>query len=346
MIPFIFTARTQAKSSTIRVLILIGVMSGALGSVAVRSPGQTVSNDTPDTSTPIMIQPLRLGYLGVGLEVALPVAAFTELGAFLERDEAVRSAMSREGRRGVSAYPIDSFQEMLDRLNLREFDLAYCPAKILVEQTGGYVPILQLRPAAAIADTSMSRMTAWRGVIIGSRQADLFKGRKPPSSDALGDYLSTHRMAFPSAHSAVGYIYPLLTMQRRFNVSQPAGFIFLGTSQEVARAVINGLIPLGACEEGALHEVLQELPYGNRPPWKPEDVVQIIARTPPVPTDPIIVRGELAPERSALGQALRDALRRYHDRSADLPKVGESSPANFDQLREDLFLLRSRISLP
>lgn len=297
--------------------------------------------DSPTTTGLTVLTPIKAAYLRDGLEVPLPAVALDALPAYLQGDAALSQAMAQAGRSGILIYQIDTFQEMFDRLNHQEFDFAYCPARILVEQSAGYVPILQIRPANVIADSTHNRMIAWQGVIIGSRTAAPFKsGTTTPTDSELAAWFRENTMAFPSAYSAVGYIYPLLTLRRRFGVEQPGGFIFLNSSREVARAVVNGLIPAGACEEGALHEVIAEIPPVNGEPWKAKQVVRILAHTSPVPTDPIIARAELAPERSSLGLALRDALRRYHENTAGLPRVGESAAVHFGPLREDMQLFR------
>jgi ABC-type phosphate/phosphonate transport system substrate-binding protein len=280
-------------------------------------------------------RPLSIAYLEAGLEVPLPSGALANLAAFLTDDKVLVGQMKEQGLAGIHTFRIDSFQDMLNRLSLNEFDVAYCPALIYVEQEGDYTPILQIKPHRTISENNDQAL--WRGIIIANKKVvvpGVSKGVYEKGK--LDKWIQSTRMAFPSAHSAVGFIYPLYILNSRFETARPGGYLFLGSSREVARAVINGLVPVGACEEGALFDVIEEIPMEKGRKWSIDEVLTIIARTPPVPTDPIIVRSELNPHTSPCGKVLRDAIRRFHDHSPGLTKVRDSSSADFDGLKEDL----------
>lgn len=329
---------SSPKKSCFR-LCLIGLAGMFISSFSINISASDFST-THTVALKKTLRPLSIAYLEAGLEIPLPSGALANLAAFLTDDEVLTRQMEEQGFEGIHIFRIDSFQDMLNRLSLNEFDVAYCPALIYVEQEGDYTPVLQLHPPRTISENNNRAL--WRGIIIANKKVDVpgiskgvYEKRK------LDEWIQSTRMAFPSAHSAVGFTYPLYILKRLFETQRPGGYLFLGSSREVARAVINGIVPVGACEEGALFDVIDEIPMENGKKWSIDEVVTIVARTPPVPTDPIIVRDELNPHNSQCGRSLRDAILRFHEQSPGLTKVGESSSIDFDRLKEDLDLFAS-----
>ncbi len=69
---------------------------------------------------------------------------------------------------------------------------------------------------------------------------------------------------------------------------------------------------------------------------------RILFKTDQFPTDPIVLRLALTPDRSALGRELKVALKDFFKRSPDVPRslsVENAGMPPFDKLRRDLRLL-------
>jgi hypothetical protein len=150
------------------------------------------------------------------------------------------------------------------------------------------------------------------------------------TSEAIGNALLRSPLAVPSADSAAGYIYPRVQMARQYGGAQPAVFWFCGSDAEVVKHVVAGLAPIGACRTGALIALLGR--EGQ------DRYVNVLFQTQPYPTDPIVLRRDLLPASSPLGQALKSALRQYFQTQAIVPglRVEDASRREYEKLADYL----------
>jgi len=281
-------------------------------------------------ATPLK-RPFRIGFLRTEEEQTLGPTWYESLKKFLLEQPSVVSALEKYRFTGIVLLPAEGYRDMLQRMDLNEFDLSFCSSVIFVEQHGDYRPILQLR--GDIFDSRGQGMTLHKGVIIIGRQSPLFPSENQ-GSEKIGEYIRSHPMAFISPHNAVGYVYPRLALWRSYKVREPAEVIFCGSSEEVVKYVVSGLVDTGACESETFHTVLK-----TSCPDTPEgDLARILFETAPAPTDPIVIRSSLHPQKSELGRVLKGALKIFSNNSirSGIPRVADARDENFKNLREEI----------
>ncbi len=205
--------------------------------------------------------------------------------------------------------PADEFQ----RMGLVEFDMAFASAVVYARHltrflTLGsdpdYEPIMQAAHALDIRPPGQDAGVWRQGVVFAGLSSRLMKQTALTSltTPLLRDILTHEPLAVPSADSAAGYIYPRVQMESSYGVSKPEIW-FCGTDAEVVKHVVSGLVPLGACRMDTLIALAG--------PSEKSRYYRILFQTPPIPTDPIVLRRELLPATSKLGQMLKNALRQY-----------------------------------
>lgn len=276
-------------------------------------------------------RPFRIGFLRTDEEQTLVPAWYESLKRFLLEQPSVASALEKYRFTSIILLQADGYRDMLQRMDLNEFDLAFCSSVIFVEQHGDYLPILQLR--ADIFDSRGQGMTLHKGIIIIGRHSPLFPSENS-SPDKIGEYIRSHSMAFVSPHNAVGYVYPRLSLWRSYGVREPGEFIFCGSSEEVVKYVISGLVGVGACDRASLDTVLNTY----CPDIPAENMVQILCETAPAPTDPVVIRSSLHPQKSEFGRVLKGALKIFYNNTNrfGIPRVADSRDENFKNLREEI----------
>ena len=282
------------------------------------------------------VHPFRMGFLRSDEDQALGVNWYESLKKFLLDKAPVREELEKNHYSGISVLPADGYRDMLQRMDVSEFDLAFCSSVIFVQQEGDYRPILQLR--WDIFDSRRQGMTLRKGVIITGAGSPLFK-MDMQKQETIRDYVRSHPMAFVSAHNAVGYVYPRLSLWRKYGVFEPADYIFCGSSEEVVKYVVSGLVDIGACDRQTFETVLKR----NCPQEPPENLAAILLETSPAPTSPIVIRSSLHPRKSKLGRVLKGALKVFYNNSkhSDVPRLTDSRDENFKNLREEIAAFQS-----
>lgn len=273
------------------------------------APVGAQSNDAASTPT-LSVNPrlLRIGYLRPEGEVGFTRGQMEALRARLVQDAPLMQACAAAGYDGFGLYETDGGRDMLRRLNAREFDLAFVPLRVWAEQNpaAGYRIILQTRRERDITATRGS-MVLQRGVVFLSPRSPFFAS-DPLDPQPFGAYLQRARVAVVTSEGMAEYVAPLTSLAERFGVAPPAAdFLWMESSAEVVKAVLAGLVDVGVCEQGALDETLGVAGLRDNQ----ARLIRPVVVSRPVPTDPVVVRPELAPRDSVLGRELKRALRDF-----------------------------------
>jgi ABC-type phosphate/phosphonate transport system substrate-binding protein len=264
------------------------------------------AQETSGTLTRTKNSVLRIGFLRGSPEGAPKVSQLEDLiRSFQERDK-LTTAMTTAGRSGFGLFACEAGEDMLRRLDAGEFDLAFVPAKTFAQQKSGYRVILQTRrPGDKYPPRGGAVLR--EGAIFVSPRSHLYK-TPDATPDEVAKALKGAPFAVVSTQSVAGFVAPLNILARDFGLApQETDLLWFDSSEEVGRAVISGLADAGACEAGSLQALLERTP--KMPDGTP--LARVIRFTEPLPTDPVIVRGEFAPATSELGRQLRTAIREF-----------------------------------
>ncbi|MBN1902224.1 PhnD/SsuA/transferrin family substrate-binding protein [Candidatus Sumerlaeota bacterium] len=273
----------------------------------------------------------RIGFIQSEEEHSPGISWYESLKNYLLQEPSVSSVLNKYHIERIALLPTEGYRDMLQRMDMNEFDLAFCSSVIFVEQKGEYRPILQWR--GDIFDSRGQGMTLEKGVIIVGAKSPLFDRHKQNSKDRK-EYIQSRPMAFVSVHNAVGYIYPRLSLWRNCKLWEPGDFIFCRSSEEVVKYVVSGLVEIGACEKDTFHSALKRY----CPDIPEENLARILMETPPAPTNPIVIRSSLHPQISELGRAVKGSIKFFYNSSKrpDIPRVVDSRDENFKNLREEI----------
>lgn len=275
----------------------------------------------------------RIGYLPEDPEAQLGTGAIHELREYLLAQTHVRDAMQNEGVEDISLLAVDRHEAMVERMNRNEFDLAFCSAVDFVLQNGDYDARFQLRRPQDSFDQRNNRVFH-KGVIFISNRHAYFNDRSKSPQD-FAETLSTSPLAMV-AGSAAGYFYPSLKIARLASHRQLPQFVHLcDSSEEVVKTVLNGLggtITAGACEKGALEQILKRYNLLE----KQDQLVRVVIETDPIPGEPVVLHRQWSPRVSSLGRALSEAMQSFFSESRGLPRLEHCSNDKFQDLRENL----------
>jgi ABC-type phosphate/phosphonate transport system substrate-binding protein len=193
---------------------------------------------------------------------------------------------------------------MVQRMSSGEFDVVFATAVVFARQTGGFYgdPILMSELPGDIKPARDGSPVLRFGVGIAGPSSPLFAAKEDDPA-ALKAALAGAPMAVPSSDSAAGFIYPLIKLKQDYGLAAPAQFYFCDSDAEVVKNVVAGLAPVGACRRGELDALLPKDAEGK--------YCRILFPTDLFPTDPVVLRKSLSPERSPLGIELKVALRDF-----------------------------------
>ena len=260
-------------------------------------------------------RPFAIGYLPEGSDLPLPAVILEELRNYLLGTEAIARELTRAGYSGVILSACDGPRDMVQRINVGEFDLVFATAVVFARaelakgdhDTLAYEPILQtLLPEDLDPPRGQGPMR--RGVLIVGPSSPLF-AQKNPSPEEVRKLLAAGPLAVSDAYSAAGYIYPLVKIQGMYDGVRPQRIWFCGSEAEVLKHIVAGLAPMGACREGVLAELL--------PKGKETEYCRVLWQTDPFPTDPVLLRRELLPALSDLGRELKVGLQSFFKHTAN-----------------------------
>lgn len=274
----------------------------------------------------------KIGFVKGDIEQGLSADMLSALRRFLLLEEKIKTNLKKEGYSDIALLPADGYRDLIRRMDHKEFELVFCPSVVYAEQEGDYQAVLQLRRERDIWDTRGGGKVLQKGVILVNNRSPLHNNKAVEASQ-IAEYLKQQRIAFVSSYSAPGYIYPMLKMYDDYGVTEPGGFLFCDSSEEVVKFVINGLVEVGTCESGTIEQVLGEIGLQV----KPEKLVRIIFETPIIPTDPVVVREELFPPNSELGKSLKAGLKQFFNRpGSKTPRLENSQDSYYDDLRHEV----------
>lgn len=246
----------------------------------------------------------RIGYLRRETTGHPGIEYLEALRLALWQNESVKSELESGGYTGIGLYACDGPADMVRRLNLKEFDLAFTPANIYARQDAGYTAVLKSRRDA---DSFSPSRVYRRGIVFVSARSPLFSADEVTVAE-MQRVLAEQRLAVVSTQSIAGYQAPLLRLATDYGVSSAeAGYLWFDSSEEVVKAVLSGLADIGACEESALQRILERDGISAQK----DELVRVILTTDPITTDPVVVLPRIAPRVSPLGREMRRAIRDF-----------------------------------
>jgi ABC-type phosphate/phosphonate transport system substrate-binding protein len=318
------------------VLILLGFRS----SYAANS---IPTQNEPAAAAPSAGRVFRIGYLHFDPEAQLRPGVFYSLRDFLTSQTDFQREMRAAGLEDVALLSSDSHEHLIERMSHNEFDLVFCSAKDFVSQNGNYNVIYQLKRSNDRFDPRGQRVFHY-GIIFVNNRSPLFTAELSPKK--LQDYfLKCDRIALVSSFSAAGYDYPLLKISETTSGTLPKSIMFCQSSEEVVKNVINGVSDIGACDSGVIEKVLRI----NGLQQDRSQLVRTILETAVIPTDPVLLQQNWEPAKSPFIQELLNGLRQFFhpsETAPDLPRLERSSNDKFDDLRQNVELLRESRQAP
>ncbi len=331
-LPNPFPSSPRPTRAAPRRLLLLAL----LACIAFRAPLPA----QPPPAGPPTGQRFVIGFLGEGSDFPNASVLMEELRERLLAEPRVREALDRAGFGPVVLSRGGGPRDMLQLMGERELHLVFATAVVyashlrpLLLDTPGvssYQPILQTQRRDDFELPGSSGV--WRrGVVFAGPASALFHDDFSLRDD--GARLAQELLAVPSDTSVSGYIYPRLMMERP-ELALPREFRFCGSDEEVVKHVVTGLLPIGACRQGELTSLLPNVDPDANPYYR------ILFKTNPFPTDPILLRDDLLPERSDLGRELKAALREIFNGglrpiAGDL-RVENASARDFEDLSRAL----------
>jgi ABC-type phosphate/phosphonate transport system substrate-binding protein len=285
---------------------------------------------TPPLPAPLEEPPLsfrlseifRIGYLATGSDLTPARPLLHDLREALMANEAFMTALAEKGYREISLRPSDEPSDMIQQLQTGDIELAFATPIVyarhfgaagdqtVLERQGFYEPILQFERPGDVRNTRGEGVMRQAAVFI-SRGSPLWGTR--PTEDQIRQAINSSTLAVSDSNSAASYIYPRIKAFERFDGARPASFLFCGSNAEVVKYVLSGLAEIGACEMQTL-KTLGTINTESRS----GELFQILFTTDVMPTDPILMRVDLAPRASAspLGTELKAALRSFFNSAA------------------------------
>lgn len=268
---------------------------------AQESPAE--SEGAPEA--PPRVRELAIGYLldgsdlsGAGIEGG-PASVRALMERMRERLEAtprLREAMAAAGYGEIVCRACAEPFDMLQRLRAEEFEAAFATGVIYARhllardpraapRPPPYEPVLQTRYLKGDVADGPGPGVYRKGSIFLGPGSSLWNTPEPTEAELRAE-LARVRLAVPDSFSATGYLYPWLRIRERHPGIRPPSPIFCRSGEEVVRHVVSGLAAAGACESRLLE---------GRPG------VREIDRTPLVPTDPFLLRRDLAGTEAPTG---------------------------------------------
>lgn len=262
-------------------------------------------------------RPFLIGYMNSETPGAMDRSWFRRLASYLNNNEDCRlfqEELNRQGYGAVELIAAEGFGDLVARLENRELDCAFCPAVAFVRQIGtrqdivrsSYTVVFQIRRPTDVGDPPKRH-----GAIIVGPQHPLY--RKPSDRtgrvdiDQIARHVASDQIALVSRYSAPGYLYPLHALSRSPDFSPPQRPVFRGSSEEVVKTVLSGLVSIGACEITATSETL----HGTGLEPSAAELYDVILETAGAPADPVVFRDRFNPQRSKTGKLLRACLEAY-----------------------------------
>lgn len=302
---------------------------------------------------PEMLPLFRIGYLRPADESSLDPAWYQNLRKTLLEDKPFVKALREANFTDVALRPCENPEDMLQRMDQMEFELAFCPTMVYVQQRAarpgdfGYHVFLQTR--LQYLDSHGGEHVLQKGVLFVRRGSALDRDSMLLNPAEVNKIIGNQFLAVSGRFDASGYFDIRKLLYDDFNHAIPGNLLFCGSPQETVKAVVSGIAEVGACEEGVLNEVFGSLPSNisadgvisnNR-----NDFIRIIGKTRGVPTDPVVIQTPYDPLTTAspLGVAAARVLRKvYGNRDQGAPVLESSNDKIYDGIVDDVQRLQSQ----
>lgn len=291
-------------SSALRLILLPLLLLAGLGALPAAQPQATDVGTSASLAARADL--FRIGFLRRE-ETGHPGEEHLEvLRQRLLADEDLGAELKAAGYTGIGIYSCDGASDMLRRLNAREFDVAFTPASLYLQQQGGYTPMLMARRRDDIFNPNGKVFR--HGVLIVSPRSPLFAKDNAGAEEVRAALAADPRLSVVSTQSVAGFHAPLLSLDVKFGVSPvETSLLWFETSEEVVKAVLSGLADMGACEEAAIDRVLAADGLGERR----GELIKVLVMTDPIPPDPVVVRAGLLARNPQLLRTMSGAIREY-----------------------------------
>lgn len=320
---------SNANKSLVRLasLLVLSITLAGIGQWPCSRANAQVS--APRTS-------FAIGYLPQGSDLGDADPLLATFKSHLENQAQVSAALERLGIDSIILSPCDGPRDMVQRMNHGEFDMVFATAVVYVRQRGPYAdPMFQTYLTGDLKMLNDAGIVR-QGVIIAGPASKLFHTEAPPSGPEIAEALQAHPLAVASGDSAAGYLYPRYRMLKQFGIDEGIEYWFCGSDAEVVKHVISGLVPIGACSEGALQATLPRIEHRDR-------LYRVLFATDQFPTNPVVLHERFTPSRSDLGREIKTATRTFFNMIA--PREGlrmeQTTERAYDSMRTVVSALES-----
>lgn len=272
----------------------------------------------------------KIGYIRQDPEAAVSGVVFERLRDFLTTQPEIVASMAEADLERIDLQSFDSHRLLVEAMDAGQVDMAFCSVIDFAYQRGSYEPIFQLRRAGDPHSSTGGRRAWHSGVIFVNNRSSLFHLNTTETLARLPQYVMTHEIAMVGSSSAAGYVYPYLALDRLTTtvpvMSAPS--VFWDSSNEVVKAVINGIHEIGACDASALDEVLGAYKLqGDKP-----QLLRVVLRTDPVPRDPVVLHTRWLAQTSyevtaptELGRRIVRGVSGFFQSDPNLPRLDRTS---------------------
>ena len=302
--------------------------------IIVPISGQTNVSETTNSAQESITAgtTFRIGGVLNNPDTKVDAELILQLKDFLESRPGTHKVIAEAGFQGIEVQSFEAHRLLVEAMDAEQVDLAFCSSLDYISQPGNYRAVFQLR--LPNDHPGRGRLYHYGSIFVNNR-SPLFGLKKDEAQARLPKFLAAKEIALVGPNSASGYIYPYLKLSDLAGTT-PLQIRTWGSSEEVVKAVINGIAPIGACDAGAVDEVLAEralLPYRN-------DLIKEVARTEPLPRDPVALLNKWSPERSEVGREIVAGVKAFFDQlPGNMPRVQPSSD------EQQFFELRGSVEL-
>lgn len=319
----------------------------------VLPPAESVEIVEPRRQEPL--RSLQVGYLEDRIDVAEPERVLGLLRQYLLEDAAIVEALAERGLAGIELHPAGNTADLTQHLRDGELEVAFAPAVVYVRLLGhpgvvgraepkedrtAYVPVFQI---ALEGDTVTERGATRKSAIFIGPASPLW-AIEAPTPEAIRREIETGGLAISSSDSLATWFVPRILLLQELGELNPERLVFSGSSEEVVKHVVSGLVATGVAEKRIL-ERLGRVTVGEGATERTVELYRTLLETEAViPAAPLLVRRDLFNEKEeqSLGMLLMERIRSFFNESDFGPEeveVVESRIEVFDEARRILGFL-------
>jgi hypothetical protein len=325
-------ARRPVSLQVLAVSLCVAAAAVLHGAEEARPVPPATSANRSDAPT----RRFRIGYLRPGKSSVFTREWFRALRRFLESDSATSAALVGEGYGGVAIVAAEGFNDLVRRMDNRELECVFCPAKAYCDQISSYTVVFQIK--GPLDSGRRGQHILQNGAIVVNSSHGLYREPGARQQEApphvIAPYFRREPVALVSRYSAPGYIYPLMELVDSGQSAWPNQPVFCGSSEDVVKMVLSDVVSIGACEEGVAKQALARFGQG---------CLDILLVTDGCPSDPVVFHERFRLNRSDLGRRLEHALKRFFaERRPPGFQLVESDDSAFDEIKDVLAEFREK----